>query len=389
MLIGRTDRGLLANWWFTVDHKMLSAVLLLMAAGVLFIMASSPAVASRIGIPAFHFLERQIMFLIPAVAVLFGASMLPARYARRLAFLGFGLSVGLVAMTLVVGPEIKGATRWLTIGSLAVQPSEFLKPAFIVVCAFFMSEAMKKPEIPGIWIAGVLLAIVIGLLVLQPDFGQTILITAAWITMLFVTGISWVWILAVAGLGAAGLLFAYFTVAHVASRIDRFLSPDTGDTFQVDMARDAFEKGGVLGSGPGAGKVKMSIPDAHSDFAFAVIGEEYGAVACVVLVLIFAFIVMRGISFTLREDDPFRRLAVTGLMAIFGMQAVINMGVNVALLPAKGMTLPFISYGGSSLIAMAFGMGLVLALTRRRPESDMSSQAWNHNIQDLNQASVT
>ena len=389
MLIGRTDRGLLANWWFTVDHKMLSAVLLLMAAGVLFIMASSPAVASRIGIPAFHFLERQIMFLIPAVAVLFGASMLPARYARRLAFLGFGLSVVLVAMTLVVGPEIKGATRWLTIGSLAVQPSEFLKPAFIVVCAFFMSEAMKKPEIPGIWIAGVLLAIVIGLLVLQPDFGQTILITAAWITMLFVTGISWVWILAVAGLGAAGLLFAYFTVAHVASRIDSFLSPDTGDTFQVDMARDAFEKGGVLGSGPGAGKVKMSIPDAHSDFAFAVIGEEYGAVACVVLVLIFAFIVMRGISFTLREDDPFRRLAVTGLMAIFGMQAVINMGVNVALLPAKGMTLPFISYGGSSLIAMAFGMGLVLALTRRRPESDMSSQAWNHNIQDLNQASVT
>ncbi|MGI9482096.1 MAG: FtsW/RodA/SpoVE family cell cycle protein [Hyphomicrobiales bacterium] len=387
-MIGRTDRGLLANWWFTVDRKMLSAILLLMAAGVLFIMASSPAVAARINIPVFHFLERQIFFLVPAIAVLIGASMLPVQYARRLAFLGFGMSLALVAMTLVVGPEIKGATRWLTIGSLAVQPSEFLKPAFIVVSAFFMSETMKRPDMPGIWVAGFLLACVGGLLVLQPDFGQTILITAAWITMLFVTGISWIWIFAVAGLGVGGLVLAYFTVAHVTSRIDRFLSPDTGDTFQVDMARDAFEKGGVLGSGPGAGSVKMSIPDAHSDFAFAVIGEEFGAVACVALVLIFAFIVMRGISFTLNEDDPFRRLAVTGLVAIFGMQAVINMGVNVALLPAKGMTLPFISYGGSSLIAMAFGMGLVLALTRRRPESHMSSEAWNHSVHDMEQAPI-
>ncbi len=379
MLIGRTDRGHLANWWFTVDRKLFSAVLLLMAAGVLFNMAASPAVAARIGVPPFHFLSRQILFLVPAFMVFLGSSMLPANYVRRLAFAGFAASLVLVAMTLAFGAEIKGATRWLSVGSLAVQPSEFLKPVFVVVCAFFMAEKMRRPDMPGIYIAAALLCAVIALLVLQPDFGQTILITAAWITMLFMTGISWVWILAVAGAGVCGLFFAYLTVSHVASRIDRFLSPDSGDTFQVDMARDAFERGGLLGKGPGAGSVKMSIPDAHSDFAFSVIGEEFGAVTCILLVLIFGFIVVRGISFALREDDPFRRLAVTGLIAIFGMQAVINMGVNVALLPAKGMTLPFISYGGSSLIAMALGMGLVLALTRRRATGDMPEHVWNQS----------
>jgi cell division protein FtsW len=376
MLIGRTDRGHLANWWFTVDRKLFSAVLVLMAAGVLFNMAASPAVAARINLPPFHFLQRQILFLIPAFMVFLSASMLPARYVRRLAFAGFAASMILVAMTLMIGAEIKGATRWLSVGSLAVQPSEFLKPFFVVVCAFFMAEKMRRPDMPGIYLATGLLASVIGLLVLQPDFGQTILITSAWITMLFMTGISWAWIFAVIGAGLGGLFFAYLTVAHVASRIDRFLSPDSGDTFQVDMARDAFERGGLLGQGPGAGSVKMIIPDAHSDFAFAVIGEEFGAVTCVALVVIFGFIVIRGIGFALREEDPFRRLAVTGLISIFGMQAVINMGVNVALLPAKGMTLPFISYGGSSLIAMAFGMGLVLALTRRRALGNMPENVW-------------
>ncbi len=379
MFIGRTDRGLLAKWWFTVDRKMLSALLLLMSAGVLFNMAASPVVATRIGLQPFHFLERQLFFLIPGIVVLIGASMLTAAHARRIAFIGFAGSLALVALTLAIGPEIKGATRWLSIGSLAIQPSEFLKPAFIVVSAFFMAESMRRPEMPGIFIAAALLLVVIGLLVLQPDFGQTILITAAWITMLFMTGISWIWIFAAAGLGIGGMVFAYFTVAHVASRIDRFLSPDTGDNFQVDMARNAFEKGGILGQGPGNGSVKMSIPDAHSDFAFAVIGNEFGGIACIIMVCVFAYVVARGLKFTLVEDDPFHRLAVTGLMSIFGMQAVINMGVNVALLPAKGMTLPFISYGGSSLIAMTFGMGLVLAFTRRRPEKGMPNHVWQSN----------
>ncbi|MEM1200318.1 MAG: FtsW/RodA/SpoVE family cell cycle protein, partial [Pseudomonadota bacterium] len=228
------------------------------------------------------------------------------------------------------------------------------------------AEKILKPDMPGNIISAGLLIGCVSLLVLQPDFGQTILLCVVWAMMLFVTGVSWIWIFGLIAVGAGGLLTAYLTVPHVASRIDRYLNPDGGDTYQVDMAKDAFERGGVMGTGPGGGSVKQIIPDAHSDFTFAVAGEEFGAIACIVLLGIFCYVVVRGLNKAMKEDDPFRRIAVTGLVSLFGLQAVINMGVNVALLPAKGMTLPFISYGGSSLLSMAFAMGLVLSLTRRR-----------------------
>ncbi len=373
MFIRRTDRGALANWWFTVDHKLLGTFTLLMAIGLLVNMASSPAVAARIGLEPFHFVTRQIIFMIPAFGVLLAMSFLTLTGAKRAAAAAFVLSLVLVFLTLKIGPEVKGATRWLNIGSMAIQPSELLKPAFIVVAAFFFSEKLKRPDMPGNIIAAALLAGVVGLLILQPDYGQTILICTVWAVMLFAAGVSWFWIFGLAGLGAAGLFTAYLTVHHVASRIDRYLQPASGDTYQVDMARDAFERGGIFGTGPGGGGIKSIIPDAHSDFTFAVAGEEFGAIACIALVAIYGYVVVRGLTWAMREDDPFRRLAVTGLVSLFGLQTIINMGVNVALLPAKGMTLPFISYGGSSLLSMAFAMGLVLTLTRRRAAGHVMS----------------
>ncbi len=366
MFIRRTDRGLLANWWFTVDHALLTVFLLLMAIGLLINMASSPAVAARIDLQPFHFVKRQLIFLIPAIGVLLATSFLSVRAAKRVCVVALCVSVGLVILTLQIGTEVKGATRWLNVGSFALQPSELLKPAFIVVCAFFFAEKILKPDMPGNIISAGLLIGCVSLLVLQPDFGQTILLCVVWAMMLFVTGVSWIWVFGLIAVGAGGLLMAYLTVPHVASRIDRYLNPDGGDTYQVDMAKDAFERGGVIGTGPGGGSVKQIIPDAHSDFTFAVAGEEFGAIACIVLLGIFCYVVVRGLNKAMKEDDPFRRIAVTGLVSLFGLQAVINMGVNVALLPAKGMTLPFISYGGSSLLSMAFAMGLVLSLTRRR-----------------------
>lgn len=366
MFIRRTDRGLLANWWFTVDRPLLAVFLLLMAIGLLINMASSPAVAARIDLAPFHFVKRQIIFLLPAIVVLLATSFLSVQAAKRVSVGAFAVSVVLVILTLQFGAEVKGATRWLNVGSIAIQPSELLKPAFIVVCAFFFAEKILKPDMPGNIISAALLVGCASLLVLQPDYGQTILVCSVWVMMLFVTGVSWIWIFGLMGLGAVGLMMAYLTVPHVASRIDRYLYPEAGDTYQVDMAREAFERGGLIGTGPGGGNVKQIIPDAHSDFTFAVAGEEFGAIACVVLLSIFCYVVIRGLNKAMNEDDPFRRLAVTGLISLFGLQAVINMGVNVALLPAKGMTLPFISYGGSSLLSMAFAMGLVLSLTRRR-----------------------
>jgi len=269
-------------------------------------------------------------------------------------------------LALFFGPEIKGAHRWIDIGPINLQPSEFAKPAFVVVVAWFLAESSRRPEMPGQLIAFVLAGLFVSLLVLQPDFGQTALVILTFGAMLLIYGIPWVAVLGLGGLAVMGLVAAYFLVPHVQSRIDRFLSPDKGDTFQVDTAMEAFRNGGLMGAGPGGGDAKLVLPDAHTDFTFAVVGEEFGLIACLVLMALFAFVVLRVLVRAKSEPDPFAALALSGLALVFGFQAVINMGVNTALLPAKGMTLPFISYGGSSLLGMAFGMGLVLALGRRR-----------------------
>jgi cell division protein FtsW len=268
---------------------------------------------------------------------------------------------------MLVGSEIKGAKRWLQVGFFSIQPSEFVKPAFVVLTAWLFNESQKRKDVPGIEIALALYGIFALMLVLQPDFGQTLLVTLVWITLFFMAGISLFWIGALGLAGLAGFASAYFVVPHVASRIDRFLNPASGDTYQADKALDSFLHGGWFGRGPGEGTVKDVLPDSHTDFIFAVAAEEYGLIACLILLLLFAFIVLRGLSKASQEQDGFIRYATAGLIMLFGIQTLINMAVNVGLLPAKGMTLPFISYGGSSLLAMALTMGFVLGLTRKRP----------------------
>ena len=364
MLISRSDRGALARWWFTIDRPLISAVLLLMSMGVLISMAASPPVAERIGLDSFHFFKSQLFYLFFAVIVLVGLSFFDIPWIRRASFAGFAGALLLMLAALFYGPEIKGAHRWINFGPLNLQPSEFAKPCYVVAASWFMAERTKRPDMPGHIIAYAMAALFLGMLVIQPDFGQAALVVATTGAMLLIFGIPWVLVFGFAGLGVIGGVFAYLLVPHVTSRIDRFLSPEKGDTFQADTAIEAFRNGGLLGTGPGGGQAKLVLPDAHTDFTFAVVGEEFGAIACLAIMAFFIFIVMRVLKKAKVEEDPFPALAMAGLVTMFGLQAAINMGVNVALLPAKGMTLPFISYGGSSLLGTAIAMGFVLALAR-------------------------
>lgn len=370
MMFSRTDQSPLAQWWWTVDRTLLAAVLALIFGGLVLSLAGSPPVAERLNLDAFYFVERHAMFLIPAVAVLIGVSLMTPRQMRRTALAVFLVGLCLMVLTLQFGPEVKGARRWLNIGGLTIQPSEFVKPAFVVIVAWLFAERQRRPDMPGNLMAILTLLAFISLLVPQPDFGQTILALMVWGALFFAAGMSWVWIALLGGAGISGSLLAYATVPHVQERIDRFLSPESGDNYQVQTATESFVNGGWLGKGPGEGTVKLSLPDSHTDFIFAVAGEEFGIVVCLLLVTVFAFVVLKGLNHAMREQDAFVRLAVTGLVVLFGLQSAINMAVNLSLMPAKGMTLPFISYGGSSLISLAYGMGMVLGLTRRRPQSE-------------------
>ncbi len=367
MLISRSDRGALARWWFTVDRALLSGALLLMAAGVLISMAASPPVASRIGLDPYHFIKSQLFYLGIAVCVLFAFSFLDRIWVRRFAIAGFVGSLLLMLLAQKFGPEIKGAHRWINIGPISLQPSEFAKPCFVVVAAWLFAERVRLPDMPAHFMAYGCYALFLMLLVLQPDFGQAALVTLTFGVMLLIYGVRWSVIFGLAG-GAAGLgALSYFSVSHVRSRVDRFLNPDKGDTFQVDTSMEAFHNGGLLGTGPGGGTAKLVLPDGHTDFAFAVVGEEFGLLACLALMALFLFIIIRILKRAKAEPDSFAALAFTGLISMFGLQAAINMGVNVALLPAKGMTLPFISYGGSSLLGTAVAIGFILALGRQLP----------------------
>lgn len=360
----RTDTSVVGRWWWTVDHWMLLAVFLLMVSGIILSLAASPSVAERIGVNALYFSSRHLVYLVPAIFILVGASLMTPRRIRRVAIIGFGIAFLLMVATLFFGSQVNGATRWLTLSGISLQPSEFVKPCFVVVTAWLFSEQDNDRGVPTNAISCFLLLPIILVLMLQPDFGMTFVVTLVWAIQFFVAGLPAAWIVSFIIVGS---VMAYFSLPHVADRIDRFLDPTAGDSFQIDRAMEAFSRGGLLGLGPGEGKVKEVLPDAHTDFIFAVAGEEYGLFICLLIVGLFAFITFRVFMRLLREDDLFVLLAAGGLASLFALQAIVNIGVNVKLLPTKGMTLPFISYGGSSLLATALTVGMLLALTRRRP----------------------
>lgn len=370
--LARTNRSHIAQWWWTVDKLTLFGLFSLMLIGGVLALAASPAVAMRIHLPPFHFVYRQLFFFVPTVATIIGVSLLDVRQVRRLAVVVFVMAFSLMVLTLLIGPEVKGAHRWLQIGPLAIQPSEFVKPSFVVLAAWMFAEAQRTPGFPGTLIALALYGMVVGVLALQPDFGQLMLVTLVFGAVFFMAGLSWRWIGSLAAIALVGAVAAYTLSPHVTSRVDRFLNPDSGDTYQIDRALDAFHTGGVFGRGPGEGEVKRILPDAHTDFIFAVAAEEFGIIAGLIIIGMFSFIVLRTLRRAMNEQDLFIQFASCGLVALFGLQALINMAVNVNLMPAKGMTLPFISYGGSSLIALGLTMGMLLALTRRRAGSHVA-----------------
>ena len=364
--LARTDTSLLGRWWWTVDRWLITCLLLIIAMGAILVLAASPSVAERIGLDAYHFVRRQFIILPLALTVMFAVSLLSPLQVRRLAAVGFLGCLVLLALTPLVGAEIKGARRWVSLAGMSLQVSEFVKPCLAVISAWMFAEWRRRPEFPGHAVAIALYTAVVGLLLLQPDFGQSVLITLVFIGQFFLAGLPVAWLVATGALGLAGLVGAYFLFPHVTSRVNRFLDPTSGDTYQVDRSLEAFINGGFLGTGPGEGEIKQLLPDAHADFIFSVAGEEFGAITCLLIIVLFGFVVLRGFSRLFADGSLFVLLAGAGLLMQFGLQALVHMASALQLAPAKGMTLPFISYGGSSLIALALAMGMALALTRRR-----------------------
>jgi len=363
--VPRDDRSLIGQWWWTVDRWALGAVLAIMAFGVMLTLAASPPAAERIGADSFMFAKRQFLFLPMALALMLGISLSSPRHIRRLALLVFIGSVVLLAATFVIGVEIKGARRWIAVPGLSsVQPSEFVKPSLAVISAWLLAQSRVERRMPGYFLCTLLVGGVLTLLIMQPDLGMSIVVAAVWAAQLFVVGMP-MWVAGFGVLGGAGAMVgAYFAFNHVRSRFDRFLDPSSGDNSQVNTALEAFQNGALFGRGPGEGTVKAQLPDAHTDFVMAVCGEEFGLIVCVLILALFAFVTLRALSRASKETSLFITLAATGLGVQFGMQAAINMASTIQLIPAKGMTLPFISYGGSSALAMAICVGMLLSLTR-------------------------
>lgn len=363
----RTDTSIVSRWWWTIDRLTLLSVIVIAALGAILVLAASPAVAERIGLESFHFVHRHFVFLPLALGVMIATSLLTPRGIRRLALLVFlGALAGMIAV-LFFGVETKGATRWLPIAGFSLQPSEFIKPTFAVVAAWMFAAQKLDEDVPGYAIAIFLFVLVVGLLLLQPDFGMSIVVSCVWAVQFFIAGLPLVLVGAIALLFVLGAFGAYLSFDHVRIRIDRFLDPSSGQGYQVEKSLDAFENGGLFGRGPGEGRVKEVLPDAHTDFILAVAGEEFGLLLCLLIVILFAFVVLRGFTRVFKDSNFFVMVAVAGLLTQFALQAIINIASTTNLIPPKGMTLPFISYGGSSTLALALGMGMVLALTRVRP----------------------
>ena len=364
--------AVLSRWWRTLDKSVLTAILILFSIGLLLGLASSPPLAEKNGLAPFHYVYRQAIFGSLALFLMLVFSMLPSRVIRRLGVIGFLLCFVALGLLPFFGTDFgKGAVRWYGLGFASVQPSEFLKPGFIVTVAWLISANGQINGPPGRLWSFIITMLVVALLIIQPDFGQACLILFGWGIIYFVAGASFILLAALALMVLAAGSMAYSYSEHFAKRIDGFLSPDIDPRTQLGYATNAIQEGGFFGVGVGEGQVKWSLPDAHTDFIISVAAEEYGLFLVVLIILLFTWIVLTSLIRLLKERDAFNRLAGSGLVAMFGIQAIINVGVAVRLLPAKGMTLPFVSYGGSSIIAMGITIGMLLALTRVRPQKDI------------------
>ena len=371
--LSRADNSVLGRWWWTVDRWTLGAIGTLIGFGYIMMLAASPAVAERIGSSRDLFILKQIFFLAAAGGIVVAVSLLSPRSIRRVAIVGCIIALVLTAATMVIGVEIKGARRWISLPGMSVQPSEFLKPCFAIVAAWLLNEGRRTPRFPGRSLAIGIFVVIALLLKSQPDVGMLAVITAVFFAQLYIAGLNVFMVgIGMLGFGGAGVA-AYMFFPHVQKRVENFLHPGSGigADYQPRTALEAFGNGGLMGRGPGEGRVKDVLPDAHADFVFAVAGEEFGMILCLIIIAVFAFIVLRGLLRLVQEQDLFIVLACTGLVTGFGLQAFVNMASSLQLIPTKGMTLPLISYGGSSALAVALGMGMLLALTRRRHHGDV------------------
>lgn len=365
-MIARTDTSQLGAWWWTVDRWLLGGISALIVIGTLLITAASPAIADRLHLPSFYFVLRHLFYLVPTIGIMLGVSLLNPQNIRRLVTILFFIILGMLILVPIIGQELNGARRWISLGGFSLQPSEFIKPTFAMMAGWLFACQHKDHQFPGYILSCALCALIILLLLLQPDLGMTVVVTLVWAAQFFMAGLPLSIVAVLFVLFVAGLFGVYLTFPHVTSRIDRFLDPSSGDNYQVQRSVQAFQNGGLFGTGPGQGEIKQVLPDAHADFIFAVSGEELGLLLTIGLVALYGFILIRGMTRARQSDDLFIMLAVSGLLVQFGGQALIHMGSSLQLLPAKGMTLPFVSYGGSSLLALGLGMGIILGLTRQQ-----------------------
>lgn len=377
----RTDQSFLSRWWWTADHLLMGLLVVLAVSGMFVVATASPAVALRIDLPAGHFVVRHLVYSLLALGAIIALSTFSHQWIWRFATALTLVALLGVVVTLLAGMEIKGATRWAHIGPFSVQPSEFLKPGLVVLWAWLLTKGQEYKDFPGFILASALYALAITLVMLQPDLGMSVIITAGFFTQIVLAGCPLRFVGILAGLGASGLALAYFSFSHVRSRIDRFLFPDSGDTFQVDLSLRSFMEGGLLGKGPGQGDLKMRLPDAHADFTFAVLAEEMGLIACLLVLGIYVLIAVHAGRRLLRSSALFPILAGGGLLTIFMSQIIVHIGSSLQLLPAKGMTLPFLSYGGSSLLAMGITFGMLLALTRLQSGGVYASHHFSERLQ--------
>lgn len=366
----RQSHNALAKWLWTVDKVILFVSLALLSIGIILDITASPAVARRINVDDFWFVRKQVFYVIASIGIIFFLSMLKLKTIRRLSLLGFVVCFGLLVLTLFFGFETKGAKRWMSIAGFSMQASEFMKPIFIVVTAWLLDCGKKYDYFPGMAVSIGLYGAIAGLLLLQPDVGMTLLVTAIFGLQLFLAGLPMLFVGILAAGGIAVLFALYFTFPHFHARVDQFLYGSDETSYQINRAMEAFQNGNLVGRGPGEGTVKLHIPDAHTDFVFAVAGEEYGVWLCLIIIVLFAVIITRALRAAMKETNLFVMYAEVGLAASLGLQAFVNMASSLHIIPTKGMTLPFISYGGSSLLGSAIEIGMLLAITRKNTASE-------------------